>query len=83
MIARGSILSGPVVLGSDPEAVRPFTGLFITNRALIWYKMVCNLPGIRCVGVSEASQEALWWENGIQDLIQTLLGSKQHRPHGE
>ena len=40
MIACGSVLSGHLVIGSDPEAVGPFTNLFITDRALIWYKMV-------------------------------------------
>ena len=40
IIARGLILSGPVELGIDPEAVVPFTNLFITDRALISDKMV-------------------------------------------
>ena len=40
IIARGLILSGSVVLGSDPEFVRTFIDLFITDRALIWDKMV-------------------------------------------
>ena len=40
MIARRSILVGPAVIGSDPEAVRPFTDSFIADRALIWEKMV-------------------------------------------
>ena len=40
MIACGSILGGPAALGSDPEAVGPFTDSFITDRALSWYKMV-------------------------------------------
>ena len=35
MITCGSILSGPAVFGSDPEAVGPFTYSFITYRALI------------------------------------------------
>ena len=35
MIARGSILSGLTVLGTDPEAVGPFTGSFIIDRALL------------------------------------------------
>ena len=34
------ILRGPEALGSDPEAVGPFTDLFITDRMLIWDKMV-------------------------------------------
>ena len=43
MFARGSILSGPVALGSDPEAVGPFTDLSITEIALfgtIWLQFV-------------------------------------------
>ena len=40
MIARGSIFSGPAVLGTDPEEIVPFTNSFITDRALIWDKMV-------------------------------------------
>ena len=40
MIARGSIISGPAVLGADPEDIGPFTDSFITDRALIWDKMV-------------------------------------------
>ena len=35
MIARESTLSGTVALQSDPEAVVPFTDLFITDRTLI------------------------------------------------
>ena len=45
MIACGSILGGPEALGSDPEAVVPFTDLFVTDRALIWEKMVAILQG--------------------------------------
>ena len=40
MIALGYILSGPAVLGTDPEAVGPFTKFFITYRALIWDNMI-------------------------------------------
>ena len=40
MISRGSILSGPVALGSDREASEPFINLFVTDRALIWDKVV-------------------------------------------
>ena len=39
MISCGSILSGPAVFGSDPEASVPFINLLITDRALIWYNM--------------------------------------------
>ena len=45
MIARGLILIGPAVLGSDPEDVRQFTNLFITDRALIWNNMVAIFQG--------------------------------------
>ena len=45
MIARGSILSGPAVLGNDPEDIGPFTDSFITNRALVWEKMVVIFQG--------------------------------------
>ena len=40
MIAHGYIISGPVALGSSPEAVGPFTDSFIIDRVLIWNKMV-------------------------------------------
>ena len=40
MIARGSILSGPVVLGTDPEYIGLLTDSLITDRDLIWGKMV-------------------------------------------
>ena len=40
MIYRGSIFSGPAVLGTDPEEIGTFTYFFITKRALIWDKMV-------------------------------------------
>ena len=40
MISQGSIISGPAVLGTEPEEIGPFTNSFMTNRALIWYKMV-------------------------------------------
>ena len=46
MIAHGSILSGPAALGSDPEAVGSFTNLFITDRALMWDKMVEIFQGL-------------------------------------
>ena len=45
MISRGSILSGPAVLGNDPEDIGPFTDSFITNRALVWEKMVVIFQG--------------------------------------
>ena len=45
MITRGLILSGPAVLGTDPEEIGTFADSFITNRALIWYKMVAILQG--------------------------------------
>ena len=45
MIACGLIISGPAALGSDPDVVGPLTNLFITNRALIWYKMVAIFQG--------------------------------------
>ena len=40
MIAQGSILSGTPALGDDLEEIDPFTNSFITDRALIWDKMV-------------------------------------------
>ena len=40
MIARGSIISGPAVLGTNHEEIVPFTDSFITNRTLIWDNMV-------------------------------------------
>ena len=45
MISRGSILSGPAVLGTDPEAVGPFTDSFIIYIALIWDNMVAIFQG--------------------------------------
>ena len=45
IISRGSILIGPAALGSDPEAVGPFTDSFVTNRVLIWDKMVAIFQG--------------------------------------
>ena len=35
IIARGSIISGPTVVGSDPEAIGPFTDSSVTDRVLI------------------------------------------------
>ena len=46
MIARGSILSGTAVIGTDPEDIGPSTDSFITNRALVWDKMVAILQGL-------------------------------------
>ena len=40
MIDSGSIFSGPAVSGSDPEAIGPFSDSFITEKVLIWDKMV-------------------------------------------
>ena len=45
MIAGGLILSGTDVLGTDPEDIGPFTNSFISNRSLIWYKMVAIFQG--------------------------------------
>ena len=45
MIARGSIISGPAALGSDPAVVGPFTDSFIKDRALIWDNMVAIFHG--------------------------------------
>ena len=45
MIARGSILSGPAALRSDPEAVIPLTNSFIIDRSLIWDKVVAIFQG--------------------------------------
>ena len=45
MIDRGSILSGHAVLGTDHEAVGPFIALSITDRALIWEKVVAIFQG--------------------------------------
>ena len=45
MIAQGSVLSGPAVLGTDPEEIGPFTDSLITNIALIWDKMVAMFQG--------------------------------------
>ena len=36
MIAQGSVLSGPAVLGTYTEEIVPFTESSITYRALIW-----------------------------------------------
>ena len=46
MISCGSILSGPVVSGSDFEAVGPFTKLFVTDRALFWDNMFAIFQGL-------------------------------------
>ena len=40
MIAWGSIISGHAVLGTDSEEIGPLPDSFITNRALIWDKMI-------------------------------------------
>ena len=45
MIARGLILNGPAVLGTDPEDIGPSAYSFITDRALVWNKMVAILQG--------------------------------------
>ena len=45
MIYQGSILSGPVALGTDPEEISPFTESFIINRVLIWENMVAIFQG--------------------------------------
>ena len=45
MISCGSILSGPAVLGSDPEDFEQFTYLFITDRALICDRTVAIFWG--------------------------------------
>ena len=34
------------MLGRDPESVGPFTESFITDRALIWDKMVAIFQGL-------------------------------------
>ena len=46
MIVCGSILSGPVALVGNPESVGTFTDSFITDRALIWDKMVVIFQGL-------------------------------------
>lgn len=45
MLARAPILSGPVVLGTDPEEVGPFTDSFITDRATVWDKLTSIFQG--------------------------------------
>ena len=40
MSAQVSILSGPAVLGTDPEEISPFAEYLITVRELIWENMV-------------------------------------------
>ena len=45
MIDRESIISGHAVLGTDPEEIGSFTDTFITNRALIWDKIVAIFQG--------------------------------------
>ena len=46
MIARGLVISGHAVLGTDPEEIGPFTNSFITDRAFIWDKMVAIFQGL-------------------------------------
>ena len=82
IIACGSILSGPAALRSDPKAVVKFTDSFIKDRFANVGQYGCNILGIRCVGVYESRQETLLCKNGLQDHIQSLPGSKQHRTHG-
>ena len=45
MISRGLILSGPAVLRSDLKAVGLFIDSFITDKELIWEKMVAIFQG--------------------------------------
>ena len=45
IIACRSILGGPAALGSEPEAVGPFTNPFITDRVMICEKMVAIFQG--------------------------------------
>ena len=45
IIAHGLILSGTSVSGSDHESVGPFTDSFITDRSMIWDKMVTIFQG--------------------------------------
>ena len=44
-ISRGSIISMTNVFGINPEAIAPFTYLFITDRVLIWDKMFAIFQG--------------------------------------
>ena len=44
-ITRVSIISGHAALGSDPEAVGPFTNTFIIDRALNWDNMFAIFQG--------------------------------------
>ena len=45
MISQGSILSGPAVLGTEPEEIVIFTDSLIINRSLIWNNMVAIFQG--------------------------------------
>ena len=45
MISQGLIVSGPVVLGTDRKEIGTFTNSFITDRVLIWDKMVAIFQG--------------------------------------
>ena len=45
IITCGLIISVTLVLGSDPEAVGPFSDSFIIDRSLIWEKLVTIFQG--------------------------------------
>ena len=46
MVDHGPILSRSAVSGSDSEAIGPFSDSFITDRSLVWYKMVAQPQNI-------------------------------------
>ena len=45
MVTQRLILSGAAGIGTDPEEIGLFTNYFITDRALIWDKMVAIFQG--------------------------------------
>ena len=58
--------------GSDPKDVGPFTDSLITDRAMIWYKMVAIFQGSVAWTYLNSAKK------GLQAHLQSLSWSNQH-----
>ena len=84
MIAQGLILSGPVVLGTDPEDISPFTDSFITNRVLIFDNMVAIFQGLDAWTFLKPAKNHCDERMGFRIIYNHYLGPNNiyHMPSG-
>ena len=70
------------MLENYPEEIGPFADSFISDRALIWEKMVAIFQGLDALADLMPAKKHRDRRLGFRIIYKSLLGDQKHRSHG-